>query len=59
MRKLILLALGLGTLELIKRRSARTGTASAMILVGAAERGLNWLRAPGVTKRSDSDSKSD
>ena len=46
MRKLILLALALGMVELLKRRGTRMGLAPAAILAGAAEKGLNWLRRP-------------
>jgi len=45
MRKLILLALGIGMLELLKRRSEQLGLAPSAVLAGAAEKGLNWFRA--------------
>ena len=44
MRKLILLALGIGALELLKRRSQQQGLAPSAVLLGAAEKGLNWFR---------------
>jgi len=46
MRKLILLALSIGALELLKRSSQRQGLAPSAVLLGAAERGLNWFRGP-------------
>ena len=46
MRKLILLALGIGALELLKRRSQQQGLAPSAVLWAAAERGLNWFRGP-------------
>lgn len=44
MRKLILLALGIGMLELLKRRSEQSGLVPSAVLAGAAEKGLNWFR---------------
>jgi hypothetical protein len=38
MRKLILLALGIGALELLKRRSQQQGLAPSAVLLGAAVR---------------------
>ena len=49
MRKLILLALGIGMLELLKRRSEQLGLAPSAVLAGAAEKGLNWFRASPKT----------
>jgi hypothetical protein len=46
MRKLILLALGIGLLEILKRRGTQLGVAPSALLIGAAEKGLNWLRGP-------------
>ncbi len=46
MRKLILLALSIAALELLKRSSQRQGLAPSAVLLGAAERGLTWLRGP-------------
>jgi len=52
MRKLILLALSIGALELLKRSSQRQGLAASAVLLGAAERGLNWLRGPQKTGKA-------
>ena len=46
MRKLILLALSIGALELLKRSSQQQGLTPSAVLLGAAERGLNWFRGP-------------
>lgn len=51
MRKLILLALSIGMLELLKRRSLQQGIAPSAVLLGAAEKGMNWFRgAPKAGK---------
>jgi len=44
MRKLILLALAIGAVELLKRRSAQLGLTPFAVLAGVTERGLNWVR---------------
>jgi hypothetical protein len=46
MRKLILLALGIGAVELLRRRNQRDGLALSTVFLGAAEQGLNWFRGP-------------
>jgi hypothetical protein len=58
MRKLFLLALGIGMLELLKRRSEKMGLAPSAVLAGAAEKGLTWFRgAPkdGAGKQAPQD----
>ena len=52
MRKLILLALGIGMLEMLKRRSEQQGLAPSAVLLGAAEKGLNWFRGPKKTGKA-------
>jgi len=52
MRKLILLALGIGMLEMLKRRSQQQGLAPSAVLLGAAEKGLNWFRGPKKTGKT-------
>jgi hypothetical protein len=52
MRKLILLALGIGMLEMLKRRSEQQGLAPSAVLLGAVEKGLNWFRGPKKTGKT-------
>jgi len=59
MRKLILLALSIGALELLKRRSQQQGLAPSAVLLGAAERGLNWFRGPQKTGKAVQPAKED
>lgn len=43
MRKLVLLALGIGAAVLVQRRAAKMGLLPAMILTAAAEKGINYI----------------
>jgi hypothetical protein len=56
MRKLILLALSIGALELLRRRH-QLGLAPSAVLFGAAEKGLNWIRGPQKTGKAVQPSK--
>lgn len=57
MRKLILLALAIGVVELLKRRSAQLGVTPFAVLTGVTERGLDWISCLG--HEDDGDPRSD
>jgi hypothetical protein len=59
MRKLILLALAIGMAEILKRRSAQLGLAPSTVLLGAAEKGLNWFRGPPKVAKTSQPAKED
>jgi len=56
MRKLILLALAIGAVELLKRRSAQLDVTPFAVLAGVTERGLDWIRGG---HEDDGDPRSD
>ena len=51
MRKLILLALGIGALELLKREARRRGTTEGAVVSGKLSEVMAWFRGPEAARK--------